>query len=43
MYNQAIRVAIKVVVKVVETVKKGLKGIVVVKGLRGLNIIVSVF
>jgi hypothetical protein len=43
VYNQAIKVAIKVHVKVVEIVKKGLEGVVVVEGLRGSDIIVSVF
>jgi hypothetical protein len=43
VYNQAIRVAIKVDVKVVGAVEEGLEGIVVVEGSRGSDIIVSVF
>jgi hypothetical protein len=43
VYNQAIRVAIEVDVKVVETVEEGLEGIVIVEGSRGSDIIVSVF
>jgi hypothetical protein len=43
VYNQAIRVAIKVNVKVVKAVEEGLRGIIVVKDLRGSDIIVSVF
>jgi hypothetical protein len=43
VYNQAIRVAIKVNVKVVKTVKKRLKGIIIVKCLKRSDIIVFMF
>jgi hypothetical protein len=43
VYNKAIKVVIEVNVKVVETVKEKLKGIVIVKGLKGSDIIVSMF
>jgi hypothetical protein len=43
VYNQAIRVAIEVNVKVIKTVKKRLEEIIIVKGSRGSDIIVSVF
>jgi hypothetical protein len=43
VYNQAIRVAIEVDVKVVGTEEERLKSIVIVEGSRGSDIIVFVF
>ena len=43
-YNQAIRVAIRVNIRVIDTKEERVKGIIVIIGLgEGLDIIVSVF
>jgi hypothetical protein len=43
VYNQAVRVAIRVDVGVVRAEQAGIKGIVLVEGLRGSDMMVSVF
>ena len=43
VYNQAVRVAIGVDIRVIGTEEAGIEGVVVVEGPRGLYMIVSVF